>query len=352
VARAVVGVKPNGKPRYREVTAKTKGHVLKKKREKEDAARAGRVSDADKMTAGQYLQHWLDNTAKPSVETTTWLSYERCVRLHLAPRIGGIRIVELRPVHVEGLFAGMLRDGISGGNAKKVSEVLSTALEHAARIGLLPANPAAPVPKPKPAAPAIMPFTPDEIMRIRLAAMGNRLEALFALAIGTGARQGELLALGWEHIDLDQGVISIRRTVAQVKGTFLMKDRPKSHRGRRQVELPRFGVEALADHRKRMLAEGNLAAPTVFCTRTGNYISKGNLVREVYRPVLAKAEVTYRKFHTFRHTHVSALLAHGESVVDVARRVGDSPEVILRTYAHFIPGAGPRIAQRLEKMYG
>jgi hypothetical protein len=69
-------------------------------------------------------------------------------------------------------------------------------------------------------------------------------------------------------------------------------------------------------------------------------------------PVLAQAKVPYRKFHTIRHTHVSQLLAEGESVVDVARRVGDRPEVILKTYAHFLPGSGPRITAHLDALYG
>jgi integrase len=352
VGRAVVGVKPDGKPLYQEVTARTKGEVLREKSEKEDDAKAGRVGEAAKTTVGQYLQHWLDNTAKPSVEVTTWLSYERCVRLHLIPRIGGILLSRLRPTDVEKLFAKMQSDGVSGGNAKKVSEVLSTALEHAARIDLIRASPAAPIPKPKPAPAEIVPFTPDEIMRVRLAAMGNRLEALFALAIATGAREGELLALGWEHVDLEQGVLSIQRTLAYADGAFFLKERPKSHRGRRQIELPPFAVDLLHEHRKAMLAEGSLSAPVVFCTTTRNYIAKANFIRKVYRPLLAEAEVPYRKFHTFRHTHASELLARGESVVDVARRLGDSPEVVLRTYAHFIPGSGPRIAKRLEEMYG
>src|SRR5690242_4698986 len=110
VARAVVGVKPSGRPHYQEVTARAKGEVLAKKRQAEEDAKAGRVGDAAKMTAGKFLQHWLDNTAKPSVEATTWVSYERCVRLHLTPRIGGILLPQLRPVHVEEMFAAMRND--------------------------------------------------------------------------------------------------------------------------------------------------------------------------------------------------------------------------------------------------
>jgi integrase len=76
------------------------------------------------------------------------------------------------------------------------------------------------------------------------------------------------------------------------------------------------------------------------------------MIRKVYKPLLERAKVPYRKFHTFRHTHVSQLLAQGESVVDVARRVGDRPDVILKTYAHFLPGNEKRLANRLDALYG
>jgi integrase len=350
IARVEIGMKPDGSPAFKEVTAKTKDGVLRKRKKIEEGAAAGLTKESSQLTTGQYLEQWVHG-AKTSVQPGTWASYERCVRLHLVPRIGGIRLDQLEPRHIESLFATMLDDGVSGGHAKKCSEVLSTAMEHAVRIRLLRWNPAAPVSKPKPAEVEILPFTPDEVMPIRLASMDHRLEALFALAISTGARQGELLGLGWEHIDLDAGTISIQRTLDQAAAGFRLK-KPKSERGRRILDVPRFAVQALAEHRKRMLAEGNLSAPVIFCTRAGHFMSKSSFIRQVYVPLLKRAEVTYRKFHTFRHTHVSELLARGESVVDVARRIGDRPDVVLKTYAHFIPGAGKRIATRLEEMYG
>jgi integrase len=145
------------------------------------------------------------------------------------------------------------------------------------------------VAKPNPAEVEIVPFTPDEVMRIRLASMEHRLEALFALAISTGARQGELLGLGWEHIDIDGARISIQRTLDQAATGFRLK-KPKSERGRRIIDIPRFAVEALAEHRKRMFAEGTLSAPVVFCTRLGHFISKSSFIRQVYAPLLKRAE--------------------------------------------------------------
>jgi integrase len=269
VGRAIVGAKPDGRPKYREVTARTQGEVREKMKQATADGEAGRLPDDGRpLTTGQYLDHWCQNVAKTSVHETTWASYERCVRMHLKPRIGGIRLAHLRPVHVEELFAGMRRDGVSNGNAKKVSEVLSTALEHALRTGVVRANPAAPVAKPRPDEKPVVPFTPDEILRIRLGAMGHRLEALFILAITTGAREGELLALGREHIDLTAGTVHFQRSLAVVKGGFLVKE-PKSKHGRRVVELPAFAVDALREHVKRLLAEGNAAAPVLLPTDKG-----------------------------------------------------------------------------------
>jgi integrase len=352
VGRAIVGVKPTGAPKYREVTARSQAEALRKKLKAEADATAGRVGDTDRMTVGQYLAHWLDNVSKPSVEATTWASYERCVRLHLTPRLGGIKLAQLRPVHVETMFAEMRRDGVSGGNAKKVSEVLSTALEHAARVGVLTTNPAAPVPKPKAEGDEINPFTPDEVRRILAAATRHRLEALFAVAVGTGMRQGELLGLGRDHVDYGRGASRVERTLAQDdNGPPYLKE-PKSKRGRRVVDLPGFAVEALRRHYHADRTDAERLAPVLFCTRTGGFLSKSSFICQVYKPLLKRAGVPYRKFHTFRHTHVSELLSRGESVVDVARRVGDRPDVILKTYAHFLPGSGATIGRRLDEMYG
>jgi integrase len=220
VGRAIVGAKPSGKPRYKEVTAQAKGDVLAKMRAAEEAARGGLPSDARPLTVGQYLQHWLDNVAKPSVRETTWESYERCVRLHLKDQLGGIKLADLRPPHVEAYFAGQLKEGMSRGNAKKVGEVLASALEHAARTGLIRSNPSSPITKPQPEEEEIVPFTPAEAKAVLAAAEGLRLEALFHLAFATGARQGELLGLGWDHVDLDRGAVRIERSLAVVKAVF------------------------------------------------------------------------------------------------------------------------------------
>ena len=98
------------------------------------------------------------------------------------------------------------------------------------------------------------------------AARERRLFALFALALGSGMRQGEILGLQWTDIDFDRSTVTVRRSLAQIKGQFLLKE-PKSKQSRRSIKLPAFALDALRQHRAEMLKEGNIAAP-VFCTRT------------------------------------------------------------------------------------
>lgn len=101
-----------------------------------------------------------------------------------------------------------------------------------------------------------------------------------------------------------------------------------------------------------MLKEGNHAAAAIFCTRTGEYISRTNFIRQSHTWLLEKAGVPYRKFHTYRHTHVSTLLANGVSVPETARRVGDTAAQIMKTYAHVIDRNSSAMAKRLETLYG
>jgi integrase len=167
--------------------------------------------------------------------------------------------------------------------------------------------------------------------------------------------------------------VAVQRSLAQIKGDFVVKE-PKSKRSRRSIKLPRFVLTALQTHRQAMLREGNITAP-VFCTKTGNYIGKSNLVRQVFKPVLKRANEQARKvaqersakegnviepallptirFHDLRHTHATGLLAHGYSIKAVSQRLGHaSIELTLRVYAHVLPTDDAALADGLERMFG
>jgi integrase len=167
-------------------------------------------------------------------------------------------------------------------------------------------------------------------------------------------RQGELLGLRWEDVDFERGVVNVRKSLAQVKGKgeagdrFVLKE-PKSKSSRRAIKLPAFALDALHEHHKAMVAEGNAQA-AVYCTKTGNYIAKSNLIRWTFAPILKKAGFKLR-FHDLRHSHASLLLAKGHSIKAVAKRLGHADVAMtLRTYTHVLPDDDGKLAYAFQGM--
>jgi integrase len=225
-------------------------------------------------------------------------------------------------------------------------------MRQAVRLRLIVHNPCADVPRAKPREKEMRILTEEQVKVFLKSAENRRLFALLAMAVGTGMRQGELLGLQWPDIDFDKGTVTVRRSLAQVKAGFILKE-PKSKTSRRTIRLPVFAVNALLEHRRLMLAEGqDVRDGTVFVTKTGQYIGKSNLIRQVFKPALKEATLAAIRFHDLRHTHASVLIAHGESIKAVSRRLGHSDVALtLRVYAHLLPDADDSLAERVQKAF-
>ncbi|HEX3148015.1 MAG TPA: site-specific integrase [Gemmataceae bacterium] len=343
VWRAVIGFKPNGGVHYREGRARTQAAAIQKQRE---AERDNRLPDAERVRVGEYLDYWLNDVAKPNVRPSTWDSYERCVRLHLKPVLGGIPLRKLDARQVTKAWAELHKAGVSAGNIRKCSEVFACAMERAALQGEVVSPPTRSAAKPRVIRKAIEVFEDGEVKALLKAAAGHRLEALFVLAATTGARQGELLALEWADVDLEARTLAISRTLDYRAGAFATQP-PKSLNGVRIIDLPQLAVDALKNH-----GDGGELAGPIFTTSNGTYFEKTNFIRKDWKPLVAAAKVPYRKFHTFRHTHASRLLAAGEDPATVARRIGDSIETLMRSYAHWVRSQQRDTAGRIDAIYG
>jgi integrase len=138
---------------------------------------------------------------------------------------------------------------------------------------------------------------------------------------------------------------------------------PKTRNSRRTIALPPFVVEALTANKAAMMKAGLLSGP-VFCTCTGNYLNKNNVLR-AFRAIVARANKAnadvegYRsipaeiRFHDMRHTVASLLLSKGHSLVAVSRRLGHAkPSITLNVYGHCMPTDDARLADRLDALMG
>jgi integrase len=341
------GVNPEtGKRRRRKIRGKTKQEVQEKLREL-----LGRgPAEVCRLTVDQFLLRWLENTAREIIGENTYERYRRIVNRRINPQLGGIRLVDLTAFHIEDFYAEMKRKGVGVASRHQAGMVLSTALKHAVRMKLIPANPAAAVTRPKLEEREMTILTDDQVRVFLAAARRSRYYALFALAVATGMRQGELLALQWPDVDFDNNTVTVRRTVIRIKGRHVVKE-PKTKASRRTITVPGFAMEALHQHRKKMLARGYSDRP-VFCSLKGGIMSAQNLRKRTFKPILVRAGLPDMRFHDLRHTHASTLLSKRESIKAVSRRLGHANvTTTLQVYAHVLPGDDLALADAVQRIY-
>jgi integrase len=164
------------------------------KKEAQDKLRNLQVSgpflgEAENLTVGEYLNRWLENTAKNKVRPTTYARYEQPVRLHAIPHLGGVRLARLGALQVEQFYADLKKQGTSAWTQKMAGVLLTNALRQAVRQKLIPYNPAVDVAKPRPEEHEMLYLEEAQAKRFLVAARPSRLYALFALAEDSGMRQ-------------------------------------------------------------------------------------------------------------------------------------------------------------------
>jgi integrase len=340
------GYTPDGKRRRKKVHGATKKEVL----DKLSKLPGQETSEPCKLDVGEFLMRWLENTAREKVGATTHLRYQQIIDKQIAPYIGGLLLTKLSALDVEDFYAEMKRKGVPPASRRQAALVLTTALRHAVRLGMIPSAPTAGVAKPKLAEREMRVLTDEEVKVFLAAARRSRHYALFALATATGMRRGELLGLNWTDVDFEAGTVTVRHTLVMVGQEFVLKE-PKTKASRRTITVPAFALDALQQHRKKMLAWGFADRP-VFCSCHGGFLRGYNLLRNSFQPILARAGLPKLRFHDLRHTHATALLSKGLPIKAVSQRLGHSDVgITLRVYAHVLPADDAKLAGALQTMY-
>lgn len=353
VGSITVGRTPKGKQKRVVVYGKTKAEALTKLREKQQQQDAGTLSDPSTLTVEGFIKRWTETAGKAKRKTTQ----ERrafYIDKHILPFIGHVRLNKLGLIHLETWLADLEKAGRSVWTRHQAATMLGTALRHAVRLKLIHSNPAADLVKPSLPDDEVEIYTEDEARLLLATTSLHRLHALYVLALTSGMRHGELLALHWPEVNFQDDAVKVSQTLKPKKGGGFTLEPPKSKKGRRSIDLPKVTMDALHEHRKRMLAEGrDVKAGPVFVTKTGNFMGSSNFAKQIHKPMLRRAKLPVRKFHALRHTHASMLLAKGRSLKSVSERLGhSSPELTLRVYAHLMPGDGKETAKVLDEMFG
>jgi len=292
-------------------------------------------------TLAVYLARWLDGV-RPSLRARTWERYEQILRVHVVPDVGKIPLARLTPQQVQRLYASRLNAGSSPMTVRHVHAVLHRALEQAVRWGLVARNVVGLTEPPRAARYEWMTLDETQTRRFLEESAGDRLDGLYVLAITTGMRQGELLALRWSDVDLERGFLQVRATLERSSEGVVIAE-PKTKSSRRRVTLTKAAVGALRRHKVRQaqerlgLGEAWEGGDFVFTNLAGHTIDGSDLLRS-FRALLRRAGLPRIRFHDLRHTAATLLLGRGIHPKIVQEQLGHAQVAItLDTYSHVSP---------------
>ena len=341
-------------PKQRAVYGRTRVEVAEKLTKAMSDRDGGLVFDAGSLTVGEYLERWLSNSVRDTVRQRTYEGYEHMVERHISPTLGRVKLKSLTPAHVRALYRERLDSGLSARTVQYAHTTLNKALKQAVADGLIPRNAAASVKPPRPRRSEIKPLGPKQVRALFDAVSGHRLEALYAVAVTAGLRKGELLGLRWEDVDLERGMLQVRRVLSEARSGRIF-EAPKSGKGR-QIRLTQGTAKALRAHRKRQLEERMEKAGLwqeeglVFPSEVGTPLSARNLQRH-FKSVLKRAGLPgTTRFHDLRHTCATLLLRQGVHVKYVQELLGHADVALtLNVYSHVLPDMGDAAASAMEE---
>ncbi len=341
----------------------SRSEAVRKRRELLKQMDDGALVGPSRQTLGAYLTEWLTYCESKGLSPTTLAGYRDIVRLHLKPTLGRIPLQKLSPAQIERLYVSLqigVDEGGAGLGARStlhVHRVLHTALKRAVRLQMMARNPCEMVEAPKPK-PATTNALDERGVRDMLEALApgsdTTLYVAVLLAVYTGMRRGELLALRWSDIDLKARTLTVARSVVITEDHGLAFKKPKSGRVR-TISISERAASELQNHKGRQ-AEERLSLGAAY-QDTGLVLARadgGPLHPAAFSARWQKARADFGvpvRFHDLRHTHATLLLKGGESIRVVADRLGhSSPTLTLSTYAHVLPGQDAAAAARFDAM--
>jgi integrase len=309
--------------------------------------------DPSVESIAQFVDRWLSDWGAANLSRLTLEGYQQMLGKHLCGRIGALPLQKLRASDLQAVYAAMAKDGLADRTRLHLHRIVRVMLKHAVQWGVLPRNVADMIDAPRVRAHEIEVLSAAEVQTVLEALRGQPLHHIAAVALASGLRRGELLALRWQDVDLDGGTLRVEQALEETKRGRVFKA-PKTRHGRRMVTLPVSTVALLREHWKAQqeerLALGlGRAEPSslVFADWDGAPRSPRTLTQQ-WRKEMKKAGLK-ATFHSLRHTHASTLIAAGLDVLSISRRLGHgSPVITLGVYGHLFK-SDDRAAAIMEK---
>ena len=354
----------NGKRRQRRETVRgAKADAQRRLRELLHEVEGGGYADAQRLTVAKIAERWLA-TKEHRVAAKTFAFYSSHVRLYIVPTLGSLRAEALHPAYIEAAIGKWARGErhdrergvLSARSVAHLFHTLRTILRWGAKMGMLVRNAADAVEPPRFERKEMRALDPAGVARLLEAAQRTELQAVIAVAVGTGLRRGELLALSWSDVNLDTRRLTVHRSLETVKGVTRTKP-PKTARSARTIALPPFVADILREeHHRQELREARGIKRNeggwVFARPDGSPWEPGAFSLAFARFVKS-AKLPHVRFHDLRHSFGTLALASGVDLQTVSRALGhESTAITSRIYLHAIESLNEDAAARIDALLG
>jgi len=314
--------------------------------------------EPSRQTLNEHFDNFLE-IIKSRVAEQTFNSYEQMLRVHVRPRIGELKLSDIKILTVQKVYSEMQTSGLSSRTVRYAHSVFSMAMKKAVELGYIVNNPCNYVELPRQNKKETKAFSPEQALNFLEAAKDDRHGLIFEVALSSGMRPEEYLSLQWKDIDFDKGSVTIQRALIWRKGGGFKFAEPKTAKSRRTVPLPKSILPKLKEHKRRQLEQRlKLGAAyekydLVFASEIGKPIQYRNLTQRHFQKILEQAGMEDAGFvlYSLRHSCATLLLSAGENPKIVAERLGHtSVKMTLDTYSHVLPDMQQGATNKLEMM--
>ncbi len=343
---------------YKNVLGKTQAEVKEKLARAIEDNKGLDIVKAGQHTVGQWMDVWYENYAKIKVRPSSHKTHKGYIENHIKPSIGKIPLSKLTTLEVQALYRKLLTSGrvertgskrqpkgLSAKTVRNINQVISSAMELAKSQKLILSNPTNGCALPKVEHQEMRTLTADQLAAFFREAKNSGVFEMYYLELATGLRRGELLGLKWDDINLEAGVIQIKRQVARINGEVV--EAPlKTKNSYRTLSIGADAIEILREKQSKVTSE------YVFPSSNGGPISPDSVLHMLHR-VLKRAGLPPLRFHNLRHTFSTLALQNGVDIKMVSGMLGHySTGFILDTYAHVTTAAQKETAKMMGSLLG
>lgn len=361
-ARCTVGYDPGtGKQIQRSISGKTQKEVAQKLKQMSLDVDNGTYQEPSNLTVKDWFEIW-QKDYMGDVKASTKLLYSRNVDLYIVPNLGAVKLDSLTTSMIQKLYNQLTSENQESGKPlspktiKNIHGILHKALQQAVENGVIRVNPSDACKLPRVEKKDIQPLDDNQVSEFLKAVHGHPYEYLYKIALFTGIREGEVLGLTWECLDLDNGTLTIKQQLRREQhkdGQFYFS-KPKNNKTRTLTLAPSvvklFRLQKLEQNGKRLKAGKSWTEKDlVFSNEVGGFLSH-RVIYRCFKELVKEIGTPSTRFHDLRHTYAAMAIQSGDDIKTVQENLGHATAAFtLDVYGHVTAQMKQASADRMEK---